>query len=83
MRRLEFLIEPFEEGQPGRHVQAAVDAVAALGGSVDFGPFSSTCDVDDAEMPNLVAELLRAAFEHGATNVRLSVEAIDVAEERA
>ena len=76
MQRVEFLIEPFEEGHPGPHVTAAVDAVTAVGGAVDFGPFSSTCQADDSEMPGVVAAMLAAAFENGATSVRLSVERV-------
>jgi hypothetical protein len=77
VQQVEFFIEPFEEGRPGPHVTAAVDAVTAAGGAVDFGPFSSTCQADDSEMPGVVAALLTAAFEHGATHVRLSVDRID------
>lgn len=77
MQQLEFFIEPFMEGQPGPHVRAALDAVAAAGGEVDFGALSSTCVAGDAEMPGIVAALLAAAFEHGASNVRLSIERLD------
>jgi hypothetical protein len=79
VQRVEFFIEPFEEGRPGPHVTAAVDAVTAAGGNVDFGPFSSICQADDAAMPGVVAALLAAAFERGATGVRLSVERVEEA----
>lgn len=71
---VEFLIEPFTEGQPGAHVTSAIAAVEAAGGVVDFGALSSTCRVEASEMPIIVAALLSAAFANGATGVRLSVE---------
>ena len=77
MQRVEFFIEPFEEGRPGPHVTAAVDAVTAAGGTVDFGAFSSTCQAADGEMPGVVAALLAAAFANGATHVRLSVDRVE------
>ena len=55
MQHLEFTIEPFVEGKPGPHVVAAVAAVADLGAEVDFGPFGSSCTVDAALMPDVVA----------------------------
>ena len=77
MLQLEFTVEPFVEGQPGPHVTAAVAAVEALGGTVEFGPFGSTCSAADDAMPGIVAELVRAAFAHGATHVSLSVGGAD------
>ncbi|MBA3399279.1 MAG: hypothetical protein H0U01_04905 [Acidimicrobiia bacterium] len=74
MHVVEFLIEPFTEGQPGAHVTSAIAAVEAAGGVVDFGALSSTCRADASEMPVIVAALLTAAFANGASGVRLSVE---------
>jgi hypothetical protein len=70
---LEFTVEPFVEGRPGPHVQAAVDAATAAGAVVEFGPFSSTCRLDADRMPDVVAAVTRAAFAHGATHVSLLV----------
>ena len=75
MQHLEFTIEPFVEGNPGRHVVAAVEAAADLGAVVDFGPFGSSCTVDDESMPDVVAAVIRAAFANGATHVNLDVNA--------
>ena len=73
MQELEFTVEPFVEGQPGPHVQAAVDAAAALGGTVEFGPFGSTCRAPADLMPAIVAAVTGAAFANGATHISLHV----------
>jgi len=75
VQHLEFTIEPFVEGKPGPHVVAAVDAATELGADVEFGPFGSSCTVDGALMPELVAAVVRAAFSNGATHVNLDVSA--------
>ena len=75
MQHLEFTIEPFVEGRPGRHVGLAIEAVSDLGVEVDFGPFGSSCTVDAALMPDVVAAVIRAAFANGATHVNLDVSA--------
>ena len=73
MLQLEFTIEPFVEGQPGPHVTAAVHAVEALGATVEFGPFGTSCTLAEDAAPAAVAELVRAAFAHGASHVSLHV----------
>lgn len=75
MQELEFTVEPFVEGQPGPHVQAAVDAATAAGAEVEFGPFGSTCRAPSDVMPGIVAAVTRAAFAHGATHVSLHLAA--------
>ncbi|HEY1282519.1 MAG TPA: thiamine-binding protein [Acidimicrobiales bacterium] len=75
--RLEFTVEPFEEGRPGPHVTAAVDAVASRGLAVDMGPFSTCADADVDAAPEAVASLLRAAFDQGASRVSLQVTRLD------
>jgi hypothetical protein len=75
VQHLEFTIEPFVEGKPGRHVVAAVEAASQLGAHVDFGPFGSSCTVDAMLMPDVVAAVVRAAFSNGATHVNLDVSA--------
>jgi hypothetical protein len=77
VQRLEFTIEPFVEGQPGPHVVAAVDAATGLGAEVEFGPFGSSCTVARALMPELVAAVVRAAFDNGATHVNLDVSDLE------
>jgi hypothetical protein len=75
VQHLEFTIEPFVEGNPGRHVVAAVEAATDLGADVEFGPFGSSCTVDAALMPELVAAVVQAAFSNGATHINLDVSA--------
>ena len=76
MLLLEFTIEPFVEGHPGQHVIAAVAAAEALGVSVEFGPFGSSCSVDADVCADVAAAVLRAAFSNGATHVSLHAEAV-------
>jgi uncharacterized protein YqgV (UPF0045/DUF77 family) len=71
--QLEFTVEPFVEGQPGPHVTAAVRAAEAVGGSVEFGPFGSTCHASVDTMPQVISELVRAAFANGASHVTMHV----------
>jgi uncharacterized protein YqgV (UPF0045/DUF77 family) len=71
--QLEFTVEPFVEGHPGPHVTAAVSAAEAVGGTVEFGPFGSTCSAPNETMPEVIAELVRAAFANGATHVTMHV----------
>ncbi len=70
---VEFTVEPFVEGKPGPHVTQAVAAVESRGLTVDFGPFGSSFNVDVASMPEVVADLMRAAYANGATVVSVSV----------
>ena len=73
MLLLEFTVEPFIEGLPGPHVTAAVAAAEAVGATVEFGPFGSTCAASIESMPTVIAELVRAAFANGATHVTMHV----------
>lgn len=75
--RVEFTIEPFVEGQPGRHVLAAVDAVQGLGARIEFGPFGSEFVADDSIAAAGVSALIAAAYANGATHVNLHVERVD------
>jgi hypothetical protein len=71
---LGFTIEPFVEGQPGPHVLQAVAAAEALGVSVDFGPFGSTCTVPAERAGEVARAVIDAAFAHGATHVLLTTD---------
>jgi uncharacterized protein YqgV (UPF0045/DUF77 family) len=73
MLNVEFTIEPFVEGSPGAHVTAAVAAVERCGLSVEFGPFGSSFSVTKEQLPEVIAELMRAAYGNGATYVSVDV----------
>jgi len=75
--RVEFTVEPFVEGQPGRHVLAAVDAVTSLGPEVEFGPFASSFQAPDDTAATALSALVAAAYANGATHVTLHVERVD------
>ena len=47
VKRVEFTIEPFVEGQLGSHVSEPIAAVRALGVDLEVGPFGTGCSVDD------------------------------------
>ncbi len=74
--RVEFTVEPFHDGHPGDHVLAAWRAVEADGCQLEPGPFSSEAEVPDAIVAKVVADLLRAALDGGATRVTVQVEPI-------
>jgi len=82
----EFTIEPFVDGAPGPHVQAAIAVAEEAGLEVEVGPFgtSVTLEVEvgpfgtsvTGETPAVVSTVdavLRAAVEHGATRVSLQL----------
>jgi uncharacterized protein YqgV (UPF0045/DUF77 family) len=69
--RAEFLVEPFEEGTPGPHVRAAIDAVSALGLEPEFGPFGTTVVGERANVIAALQAMLEAALTNGATRVSL------------
>ena len=71
--RVEFTVEPFVEGSPGPHVDAALAAARGQGLEVDFGPFGSTIEGDDATVLAAIDAIVRAAVGAGAT--RVSVQA--------
>lgn len=77
MPRVEFTIEPFNEGQPGRHVTAPTDLLRSMDVDVEVGPFGSSCHVPDGRIGDVVATIVRVALEHGASHVNLHVEAAE------
>ncbi len=71
--RLEFTVEPFLEGSPGAHVQAAVDEARRLGLEPEMGPFGTTIDGDSEQLLPEVGAILAAAVAAGASRVALAV----------
>lgn len=70
---VEFLVEPFVEGDPGDHVRAAVEAFEADGLSVDIGPFASVAAGPSAELAGAVGRMIESALDAGATSIRIHV----------
>ena len=70
----EFTVEPFVEGAPGPHVQAAVDAAVAAGLAVDFGPFGTAVSGDDGVVLDAIDSVVRAAMAAGATRISVQLE---------
>lgn len=72
--QVEFTVEPFEEGTPGPHVRAALDAARASGLQVDFGPFGTNlAGDDDGQVLDVLDQAVRAALQAGATRVAVQV----------
>ena len=73
-------MEPFQEGLPGPHVQAALDAVTADGLILDVGPFGSSFESDATVAARTVARLVEAAFQAGATRLSCQVSLVGAPE---
>ena len=70
---VEFLIEPFVEGVPGSHVDAALTAFASRNLPVDLGPFSSVSSGSLEAIGEAIGAMVVDAMRSGATNINLSV----------
>ena len=74
--RVEVLVEPFRENDPGPHVAAAIDVLKDAGLTPDMGPFATETEGDLEITIEAVARLLRASFEAGADAVQARVERV-------
>jgi len=72
--RLEILVEPFKENDPGPHVTAVVDAARTSGLEVDMGPFATTVSGELEDVIAASSAMMRAGFGAGATAIQLRVE---------
>ena len=72
---LELLVEPFEEGRPGPHVLAALEALEAAGLAVDLGPFASTATGEVSVVAGAIREVVTASLEAGATRITVQLSA--------
>lgn len=70
---VEFLVEPFVEGDPGDHVMAAVKAFTSRDLEVDFGPFSSVATGPLDELGDAISAMVTDAMGAGATTINLQV----------
>ena len=71
---IEFFVEPFSEGSPGPHVEAAVAAFNDLGIETEVGPFATTASGDVERAAQAVAVMVRDALQAGATRIALRLE---------
>ncbi len=72
--RLEILVEPFRESDPGPHVNAAIDALRAAELDVDMGPFATVADGELEVLIDALAAALRDGFAGGADGVQIRIE---------
>ena len=70
---VEFLIEPFVEGAPGNHVDAALSAFTDRGIEVELGPFSSVAIGSLDAIGEAISAMVVDATLAGATNINLHV----------
>lgn len=70
---VEFLVEPFVEGNPGPHVDAAVDALEDRHIDVELGPFASLAAGDLDDVAEGLADMVRSAMRAGATSIQIRV----------
>ncbi len=71
--RLEFFVEPFAEGSPGRHVTAAIEEVAARGLEIHVGPFGSVAHGELEALIDAASPILRSALSAGADRISLHI----------
>ena len=71
---IEFFVEPFSEGSPGPHVEAAVAAFEDLGIATEVGPFATTAAGDPETMAQAVATMIRESMRAGATRIAVRLE---------
>ncbi len=72
--RAEFMIEPFEEGAPGPHVVAAVEAVRSHGFEPEMGPFGTSIEGDPTDIIAALRAMLDTAHRAGASRVSVQIE---------
>lgn len=69
--RAEFTVEPFEEGNPGPHVQAAIDALLPY--EPDVGPFGTAIEGSLEDVFHAAEGCVRAAIRAGASRVSVNM----------
>jgi uncharacterized protein YqgV (UPF0045/DUF77 family) len=70
---IEFLVEPFNEGDPGAHVRAAVDAFEERGLAVEVGPFGNVAAGPAAVVLDALRAGLEGALSAGASRVNVNL----------
>ncbi|MCP3853368.1 MAG: hypothetical protein GY745_02840 [Actinomycetia bacterium] len=75
--RLEVLVEPVKEHEPGPHVHAALAALEQEGLEPDMGPFATTVEGGAEQIASALSHMLLSAIESGATALQIRVEVSD------
>jgi uncharacterized protein YqgV (UPF0045/DUF77 family) len=70
---VEFVIEPFTDGNPGAHVRAGIEAMEARGLTVSMGPFGSSVEGDIKNLTPAIEAMVQAAISDGADRVLVEV----------
>ena len=70
---VEFVIEPFTDGDPGPHVRSGIDAIEATGLSVTMGPFGSSVDGEVESVAPAIEAMVQAAIKDGADRVLVEI----------
>ncbi len=70
---VEFLVQPFVEGAPGNHVEAAVSAFSTRDLTVELGPFASVASGSLDAIGEAVGAMVVDAIRAGATNLTVQV----------
>jgi hypothetical protein len=70
---VEFLVEPFIEGAPGNHVEAAISAFSGRGINVELGPFSSVALGSPEKIGEAIGAMVVDAMRSGATNINVQI----------
>ena len=68
---VEFTIEPFVDGALPTYVNAALEALAALGITPEVGPFGTSFVATDDTVAAAVSAVVGAAYANGATYVSI------------
>lgn len=70
---VEFVIEPFVEGEPGSYVLAGIQAMEARGLTVSMGPFGSTVTGEVEGVSDAIGPMIASAVKDGAHRVLVEV----------
>ena len=70
---VEFVIEPFTDGDPGIHVRAGIEAIEARGLTVSMGPFGSSVEGEIDSVAPAIDAMVRAAISDGADRVLVEI----------
>ena len=71
--RLEFLVEPFVEGNPGPHVLGSQEILQRHGLEMTLGPFGNTVEGDYETITSVLPTMLKSAFEKGASRISITL----------